>query len=810
MRLPALPAVDRFSFWLGFAAALLLCFLLYRFRAQLAGVRAAALRRLRRFTEFLTSGTERAWREDVLRDAQTGHLAGSFLALDEILLPPRLLLLPAPFDPTAPPPELDLNDAIPVMPDWPDMAAIYQAPSLSAAEAVRAAAPLLVLGGPGSGKTTLLAHLASAVARGDTSLFGEDYTPVFVHAADLALPTAPGGDIVHPLVAAAQARATTLTAARLPRHLSRRLRESPCAILIDGLDQLPPGLLADTAAWLGQFMQSYKQHRLVATAGTSGYGPLLRLGFAPVLLAPWTGEDYRALTRKWGEVWDRLVRVRRTRGAADTDLHLLLGWLSLGNQGRTIFEVTLKTWAAFAGDARGKRPVDWLEAYVLRHGVKPLGFRGLGRLAAAMLEREQNLGLSLDEAEAMLETLFAGPAAKSRIDAHDFLDDLMGRGLLARHRDRVTFRHSLVAAYCAATAAANEPEFVAPGETAGWVRALYFFSSLGDLAPLVARQLGQAPDLLHTGLMACAHWIRDAPAAAHWRSDILRQLSRLLTDSASPSELRLRALGAFVAAGDPAVAALFKQGLTHEDPLLRQIGALGLGTLGEHSAALAIEAQFADPLPEVRWAAALALGAMNHSSASDALGTGMLNGDEELRRACAEALARDVETGHALLKEAIVHADLSVRRAAVYGLAATGAPWAIKVLEDVQINEKQWFVRSAAQDVLARLGEADRRSPRPYAPPESQGWLIAWAARQGLGVPPGDAAIEVLYDALADGDEPTQRAAADALGRLGQPTAAPELYRLMRGANTLLRDTAFNALAQIAAASGERLAAPMA
>ena len=75
-------------------------------------------------------------------------------------------------------------------------------------------------------------------------------------------------------------------------------------------------------------------------------------------------------------------------------------------------------------------------------------------------------------------------------------------------------------------------------------------------------------------------------------------------------------------------------------------------------------------------------------------------------------------------------------------------------------------------------------------------------------MPPGDAAMGVLYEALAEGDEPTRRAAAEALGRLGQPEAARELYRLLRDTNTLVRDTAFKALAQIGAASGQRMAAP--
>jgi hypothetical protein len=79
------------------------------------------------------------------------------------------------------------------------------------------------------------------VARGDSSLLGEGYTPIYVHAADLALPAAAWRRRGPAAGAAAQARATTLTAARLPRFLAQRLREAPCAILIDGLDQLPPG-----------------------------------------------------------------------------------------------------------------------------------------------------------------------------------------------------------------------------------------------------------------------------------------------------------------------------------------------------------------------------------------------------------------------------------------------------------------------------------------------------------------------------------------------------------------------------------------
>jgi HEAT repeat protein len=91
-------------------------------------------------------------------------------------------------------------------------------------------------------------------------------------------------------------------------------------------------------------------------------------------------------------------------------------------------------------------------------------------------------------------------------------------------------------------------------------------------------------------------------------------------------------------------ARLFKKGLTNDDPLLRRIGALGLGTLGERSAAPALEAQLADPQPRCagrprwRWRHEpfQRRGRPGHRAAQRR---------RRAQRACAEALARDVETG---------------------------------------------------------------------------------------------------------------------------------------------------------------------
>jgi hypothetical protein len=478
-----LPAVDPLSFWLGFGVALALALLVARFRQPLRERWQSLNHRLRGAREVLTAGAEQRLREDVLRFAQTSHVAGAMFALDDILIPPRLLTLPAPFDPTAPPPELDVNIAVPLLPEWPDLAAAYQSPSLTAAEALSGGSSLLVLGPPGAGKTTLLAHLASRVAQGDVALLGAEHTPIFVHAADLALPLAPNAEVIEPLISAAQARASALGAARVARHLRIRLREQRCAIFLDGLDELPAAVVAEVASWLAQFARAHPRHRLMVAAGVSGFGPLLQLPLAPALVAPWSTALYRALIAKWAEAWEKAIRSRRKRSQGDTDPYLIMGWLGNGNQGRSVFEVTLKTWSAFAGDARGKRPFDWLEAYVARHGISPVGQRALARLAAALLERELTAGLSRAEAIALLAPVLAGPAGKSNLEPDEFLDDAVARRLLARHRDRINFHHALTAAYSASTWLAAEPDAATTGQTAAWERALYFLAPIGELAP---------------------------------------------------------------------------------------------------------------------------------------------------------------------------------------------------------------------------------------------------------------------------------------------------------------------------------------
>ena len=785
--------------------------MLYQFRAVLGRVREAGVARLRRLRENLIGGTERRLREEVANLAQTSHVASSLFPLDLILIPPRLLAPDPGFDPTAPLGDDDLTTVIPNLPEWPDMAGLYRLPTLSVEAAFKSSTHVVVLGSPGSGKTTLLAHLATRAAQGDEALFPGNPTPVFVHVADLNL-AGQAEEVAQPLVAAQQMHISALAAPQLPGHLLGRLKRGQCVIFLDGFDELPPKQVAEVANWLTGFLKAYGENRVIAAAGLWGYAPLVRRDLAPIHLAPWGPEDFRALVKKWGDVLEQARAKNRFIGPGNVAPEILMGWVSYGNQGRSVLEVTLKIWAAFTGDARGNRPGDWLEAYRLRlgAGAKPAEALALGQMALALLANDSFLGATRADLVKVCDAAFTGPGGKVEADSEYFLDRLLKQQVLVkRANDRLCFRYPHVMAYSAAAALVAHLEAVPPQLNPPWVLTVYFLAGLGNVTPVVNTVLQQPADLLYTDLFACARWLRDAPATASWRTEVFRRLSRLLIEKALPENLRLRALAGLVAANDPAVLALFKQVVASPEPFARRLGVLGLGASGDPSLVPFVEPLFADPYLDVRWAVALALAAFGSEAALDELAHGLMAGEDNVRQACAQALARMPEVGHPLLKEAVAQDDLAARHAAVYGLLDTRADWALKILEEMQVHEKEWLVRNAAIGALAQWKSPPDRAPKPRPAPDALGWLIAWAATQGVGVPPGKAALEVVNRALREGDEPNRRAAAETLGRLCDPALVRELYATLRDPAPLLRDAAFCALGQVSAATAQRLPVSM-
>lgn len=80
---------------------------------------------------------ELRYRQDIVRLAQDNHIAAPLFSLDEVALPVKLLAPPPRVVPDDElPPDDSFSITIPYMPDWPEMASSYYAPTLKMEEAI--------------------------------------------------------------------------------------------------------------------------------------------------------------------------------------------------------------------------------------------------------------------------------------------------------------------------------------------------------------------------------------------------------------------------------------------------------------------------------------------------------------------------------------------------------------------------------------------------------------------------------------------------------------------------------------------------
>lgn len=825
--------LDRLSFWLGFLAASLFWWLLARLRPLLPRARAALQDRARAARHGLAAGEEGRLRSDTLRLAQRSHLAAILFPLDEILIQPRLLLVRS-VEPGAPSIDDICTQTLPDLPDWPELAAAYGVQSIPLAEALANRANLVITGLPGSGKTVALASLASIIARQDP-LAGElaVLIPVLVHASDLPHTARRGEeDPLDALVEAVLYNASPLSKPRLPASLRAAFQNGRAILLLDGLDEYPAAKFLEFSAYLGRLLQIYPSVRVVTTASPDCYPGLPELGFIPVALAAWDERQRQSFIRQWSRRWNQAVPPQAGDPPAAERL-ILDEWLLNDPAFLTPLELTLKAWGAYAGDTLGPGVPPAIEAYLRRMAAGiPKARPALEKIAVQMILEEQAAaerqaveswvrefdpsllepGAGAEPAAMTAPRVDAARAARKGlaepITAPRILPALLERGLLQAHRDGwLSLAHAVLAGYLAGCGL--RPEVDGPGLLAGgekqslWAgRALAVeFLAAGDAdSQLPAPFIEQSQGPFYWPLQAAARWIRSAPEAAPWKGLALRRLAGLLQDETHPFELRARAMTALATSGSPGVEALFRQALAARDAALRQLAALGLGLSRDAKAVAGIGKLLSDPGPNVRRAACLALVRIGDKEALDTVADGLLRGDEDLRRAAAEALAGHPQEGHPILKEGSRIDDLLVRRAVIFGLLRAHEPWAIETLKKMEMEDGQWVVKNAAAQALETLERPDPRPPRPWLPLHKTPWLIAFAGQRGMGIAPGKAAVDLLLLAIREGDEEQRLAALERAGRSGEPRSLPAVYEACSTARGELHTVAYQALWRLAAA----------
>lgn len=816
-----MPKVDQISFWIGFAGGILFAWFLTFIRRGWPYLATFARQQIQSAKNNLTASTETRLRNDMLRLAQQQHLASAFAALDEVLVPPALLIPPISVDPeNSSIIEASTQQAIPYLPDWPELAATFCAPTLTLPEALQGNANLILMGQPGSGKTVALAHLTSLFARNDpqVSKFG-NLVPVYIHAGDLD-PLSTEKEPLTPFLNALASHMSPITLPRLPVLLRNLFISGRVILMLDGLDEYGP---EDTKLYIEMvslLLERYPLIRIVIATSLSYYDGLTKLGFVPVAMAAWDVNLRSQFLNNWRNLWSHLLTTDNQQPDL-FDLKVISGWLTNRETPPNPLVYTLKVWSAFAGDALGSDVSHDIEAYIRRMTINVRNTRpALEKLANQMLfaikpiarrrEAETWIAeydineLSPTEVE---RTKSQGRKGKKKLSARppsNLIPTLISNGLLVSRRGSyLCFVHPILLGYlCGASLAKtgevwnvqNQPDWIGKTVT------LQFLASFGNVGNLVENLLASWDDALKRGVLTAGRWLHYAPKNAPWRIAVMRALASTMQKEHTTLGVSARALTALGLTEDPNLSTLFRQFHKSGEPNLRLLGILGCGMANDDKIIADLASMVEDPVPYVKYAACLALMTIGNKAALDAITLVLLQGSDTSRQVAAEALAMNPEEGYPILQEGAGINDLLVRHAVVFGLARIKLPWAVQLLEKMAIEDGQWVVRNAAAAALENSKRSDPHIPIPLPPLNELPWLIKYAAKSGSGVSPGSQAIEFVTNALKDGNDDERLAALDYVRLYGNDNFVLQVYHLRYGSKDVLREAAFNTLWHLAAA----------
>ncbi len=811
---------DRISFWLGFVAATLFWWLFLRLRPALLSLLRRGIEALRIARFEAASGVETRLCNEMLRQVEASHLAAPLFALDEVLIQPRLLAPARPVIPGEVPFTEGISlQAVPFSPGWPELASQYGVPVFSLSEALSNGRNIAIIGRAGIGKSIAIADLVIQAARRE-ALPGDlkGRVPLLLHVADL-IPFLPvsqeilsqGAEagITNPSSAldilsnAAAARIPSLSQKRMVQYLRQAVFGGRVLLLIDGLDELAMQDFDRVTHYLQALVAGFSGLRIAVAAPGDYLGRLIKLGFVPFTLAEWTRAQRKEFIQKWSRLWIQHIQTPES-SQTTADPLILNAWVESGAALLTPLELTLKLWAAYAGDSLGPGPVEAIEAYVRRQLFTPED--PLNQPARSAVEAFALLNLVAEQPVLSIKDAQAQAMAEAiEPDILRSLPTAPDNGILRSFFGaRLGFAHTILFSYLSACAMEARMLFPQALQRFKWPAApqwstrqtaLGFLAALLDPEPRVIQALIESSrPPLHRTALSIARWLRYAPEGASWRPAVMHHLAGFLQDDSLPLGLRGSALSAVVLSGTPGIPSMLRQFSRSPSPAQRQLAALGYGLLPEITEIEDLKLLFADPIPNVFRAAGLALAAIGSRTTLEIIADGLLHGEEELRRAAAEALATNSDEGYATLQEGATLDDLLVRRAVVFGLQRIRQPWSQLVLETIAMQDSQWVVKNAASQALEELARPDPSLPSTQPPLQDIPWLLAFAGQRGVGVSSSRAAIEMLVQCLKEGNEEQKLAAMQVCAGLLDPSFVPHLYHFVLDTSGDLIETAYQTL----------------
>ncbi|MEJ5203484.1 MAG: NACHT domain-containing protein, partial [Anaerolineales bacterium] len=602
--------VDQISFWLGFLTASLFWWFISRLKGYFPVFQEYFRQRKEAAQKKSLSSLEIAIRQETLRRSQYQHLAHSLFSLEEILVPPRLIPPPIPFDPDQDSKPISLIDqTIPYFPDCPELSAQYSTSTISPQHLIESKANIALIGNAGSGKTVTLAYIATLIAKSnpETETIAS-FVPIFLHILDINYEKAQEADDPLALISEAYKGFLPLTVqSRFSRFLQNAVSEGRVLFLLDGLDELPPASLKEAALFLKLLLERYPAIRFITTISPHDIDGLGVLPIHFVGIAAWNREECRQYFAQWGKQWNTHLapEIERKYSLEPLNPQLITNWLLGENRYYTPLEWTLLLWAIYAGDITEIKLHEALDVYLQRFTGALLPRQALEKLALNMCYN-QRISYRYDE----IEKFFAKYTPDIQAQQHPeeeivhrtqevskkqpvkvsssgrAINSLLELGIFTEHaEEEVRFGHPLIIGYLAGCAAENEDENILHHQFwSAKILAAQFMVSRGQATQWAKKTVIQQDFPLHKNFILCVRAVKDVSGEYEWKTAIMRRLVELLHDERLPLLAKSRMLAGMINSNDPLVATLMRQLLRSNSATVRQLAALGCGALQDGKA----------------------------------------------------------------------------------------------------------------------------------------------------------------------------------------------------------------------------------
>lgn len=812
---PSFPSlrIDLNSVLLGIAFACLAVILIWGFRHVFPAMKSTSKVRKKttqiQHSEIFT----RQYLNELYLYTQRIHLAGSIFPVDDILIEPYLLAPPIQSQPG----EFLVSPSIvpqylPYLPDWPEISSLVHGPKLSLAQALSGGSDLIIVGPAGCGKTTQLIHFISSLSRhSDQGSSFSGYLPVYIHIRQIDF--SGKGSTEEKIFKAVSSNLSGLHPTSLKTILQQSFAHGKTILLVDGLDELSPTDLKKTVGFIRDFKSGHPKIQMVVTGAFETLTQLLELGFQPVVPAHWTQAQSTHFVSQWLTRWAAFNQDGPHPSNDPATMSAVENWVSTVQHRISPFEITLQMLLACSGFSAAEKPDQTIASYLKTIEPNGVDANAARSIALWMLQNKTNQ-INLKETIHLVESRegtqpFVEDSPESnaieqseksqrnqKASAEKFIQSLAAAGMMLPTADgNYCFSHPIWFSYFGGTALdidrAPSEDLLQLMDWQSGIEAIHFLSMVRDISPFVEAYQSEDDQPLYLRTLTAARWLPWSIESSSWRSAIFKKMAGFVKRDYLPFSTRLKFISAFALSGDPSIPTLLNYYLSSNDLTLRQLAILGFSLTGLQQNIAGMRNYLSDGHPLIRFAACLALGMYSHNkTAIEHIARALLHGDEPTRRLAAEILSTDEGEGYTILREAVGLDDILTRRAIVYGLVRIAEPWSNDLLQKIRVEDSQWVVRNAADQILETSGKLRPDIPHPLMDPHQAPWLIEFASKQGYGISPDKDVRDLLMQVIHSGTEEEILTSMDYLLSSPDEPYLVALLDLVYGQNSVLREAA--------------------